>query len=117
MKTTHYLMIGALGTTVLLFVNVFAVGLLTLAAPILAVVLKSKVAGDIRQQAKEKVPGAIFHAAAAMKPHFDQCVDDFSTRLREFVTTLAIPQEAKDLLLAMTPSNYVGIAEKLAKAV
>ncbi len=79
--------IGALGTTLLLFVNVFAGGLLTLAAPILAVVLKSKVAGDIRQQAKEKVPGAIFHAAAAMKPHFDQCVDDFSLRLREFVTT------------------------------
>lgn len=79
--------IGALGTTVLLFVNVFAGGLLTLAAPILAVVLKSKVAGDIRLQAKEKVPGAIFHAAAAMKPHFDQCVDDFSSRLREFVTT------------------------------
>jgi GTP-binding protein EngB required for normal cell division len=78
---------GAIGTTVLLFVNVFAGGLLTLAAPILAVVLKSKIAGDIREQAKEKVPGAIFHAAAAMKPHFDQCVDEFSTRLREFVTT------------------------------
>ncbi len=37
--------------------------------------------------------------------------------LREFVTTLAIPQEAKDLLLAMTPSNYLGIAEKLARAI
>jgi adenylosuccinate lyase len=37
--------------------------------------------------------------------------------LREFVLTLAIPQEAKDLLLAMTPSNYVGIAAKLAKAI
>ncbi|HEU4775285.1 MAG TPA: adenylosuccinate lyase [Telluria sp.] len=37
--------------------------------------------------------------------------------LREFVLTLAIPQDAKDLLLAMTPSNYVGIAEKLARAI
>ncbi|MFB9246208.1 adenylosuccinate lyase [Massilia antarctica] len=37
--------------------------------------------------------------------------------LREFVLTLAIPQDAKDLLLAMTPSNYVGIAAKLAKAI
>ena len=37
--------------------------------------------------------------------------------LREFVTTLAIPQDAKDLLLAMTPANYVGIAEKLARAI
>jgi adenylosuccinate lyase len=35
--------------------------------------------------------------------------------LREFVTTLAIPQEAKDLLLAMTPANYLGIAEQLAR--
>ncbi|MGZ8290593.1 MAG: adenylosuccinate lyase [Telluria sp.] len=34
--------------------------------------------------------------------------------LREFILTLAIPQEAKDLLLAMTPANYLGIAEKLA---
>ncbi|HEX8615829.1 MAG TPA: adenylosuccinate lyase [Telluria sp.] len=37
--------------------------------------------------------------------------------LREFVLTLAIPQEAKDLLLQLSPSNYVGIAAKLAKAI
>jgi adenylosuccinate lyase len=37
--------------------------------------------------------------------------------LREFVTTLAIPQDAKDLLLAMTPANYLGIAEKLASEI
>ena len=37
--------------------------------------------------------------------------------LREFVTTLAIPQDAKDLLLAMTPANYLGVAEKLARAI
>ncbi|RJG21933.1 adenylosuccinate lyase [Massilia cavernae] len=34
--------------------------------------------------------------------------------LREFILTLAIPQEARELLLAMTPANYIGIAEKLA---
>jgi adenylosuccinate lyase len=37
--------------------------------------------------------------------------------LREFVEGLAIPQDAKDLLLAMTPANYTGIAVKLAKAI
>ena len=78
--------LGAIGG-VMIFVNVLAGGLLTLAAPILAIVLKSKIAGDIRAQAKEKVPGAIFHAAGAMKPHFDKCIDDFATRLREFVTS------------------------------
>jgi adenylosuccinate lyase len=34
--------------------------------------------------------------------------------LRDFIVTLAIPQDAKDLLLAMTPANYIGIAAKLA---
>ena len=37
--------------------------------------------------------------------------------LRDFINTLAIPQEAKDHLLAMTPANYVGIAAKLAKQI
>ncbi len=78
--------VGALGTTVMLFVNALAGGLLTLAAPILAIVLKSKVAGDIRVQAKEKVPGAVLKAAEAMKPHFDKCIDDFAKRLSEFVS-------------------------------
>ena len=78
--------VGALGTSVMLFVNVLAGGLLTLAAPILAIMLKSKIAGDIRVQAKEKVPAAILNAAAAMKPHFDRCIDDFAKRLSEFVS-------------------------------
>jgi adenylosuccinate lyase len=37
--------------------------------------------------------------------------------LREFIGTLAIPQEAKDLLLQMTPANYTGIAAQLAAAI
>ena len=78
--------VGALGTTVMLFVNALAGGLLTLAAPILAIVLKSKIAGDIRIQAKEKVPAAVLQAAAAMKPHFDACIDDFAKRLSSFVS-------------------------------
>jgi len=78
--------VGALGTTVMLFVNVLAGGLLTLAAPILAIVLKSKIAGDIRIQAKERVPAAVLKAAEAMQPHFDKCIDDFAKRLSEFVS-------------------------------
>jgi adenylosuccinate lyase len=37
--------------------------------------------------------------------------------LREFILTLAVPQEAKDLLLAMTPANYIGLAAKLAATI
>jgi small GTP-binding protein len=78
--------VGALGTSVMLFVNVLAGGLLTLAAPILSIMLKSKIAGDIRVQAKEKVPSAILKAAEAMQPHFNRCIDDFAKRLSEFVS-------------------------------
>src|SRR5690606_13581331 len=78
--------VGALGTTVMLFVNALVGGLLTLAAPILAIVLKSKIAGDIRIQAKEKVPAAVLNAAEAMRPHFDRVIDDFAKRLSEFVS-------------------------------
>ena len=35
--------------------------------------------------------------------------------LQTFVQGLAIPQPAKDQLLALTPANYIGIAEKLAR--
>jgi adenylosuccinate lyase len=37
--------------------------------------------------------------------------------LREFINGLAIPQSAKDHLLAMTPANYIGIAAELAKKI
>ena len=37
--------------------------------------------------------------------------------LREFITGLAIPQSAKDHLLAMTPANYIGIAAELARKI
>ena len=37
--------------------------------------------------------------------------------LQTFVNGLAIPQEAKDVLLTMTPANYIGIAAQLAKAI
>jgi len=37
--------------------------------------------------------------------------------LHEFIGTLAIPQAAKDHLLAMTPANYIGYAAQLAQSI
>jgi adenylosuccinate lyase len=37
--------------------------------------------------------------------------------LHAFIKQLAIPQDAKNRLLAMTPSNYIGVAAKLARQV
>jgi small GTP-binding protein len=77
--------VGALGTTVFLFVNTLVGGLLTLAAPILAIVLQSKVAAEIKDHAKNKAPEALERARGAAAPRFDEIVDDFAARLREFV--------------------------------
>ncbi|TQK06773.1 adenylosuccinate lyase [Herbaspirillum sp. SJZ107] len=37
--------------------------------------------------------------------------------LQEFIGGLAVPQEAKELMLGMTPANYIGLAAQLAKAI
>jgi small GTP-binding protein len=78
--------LGALGTGVFLFVNTLVGGLLTLAAPILAVVLKERVAGELKAQAKKNAPEVIEKAAAAVGPRFEQIVEEFSARLADFVT-------------------------------
>jgi hypothetical protein len=78
--------LGALGTGIFLFVNTLVGGLLTLAAPILAVVLKERVAGAVKAQARQAVPEVIDKAAATVAPKFSQIVDDFSARLADFVT-------------------------------
>lgn len=78
--------LGALGTGIFLFVNGFVGGLLTLAAPIIAVLIHSRMADEIKRQAKEQAPQVVQTAAAAMLPRFAQIVDDFSGRLSDFVT-------------------------------
>jgi hypothetical protein len=78
--------LGALGTGIFLFVNTLVGGLLTLAAPLLAVVLKERVSGEIRAQAKRNAPEVIRKAAEAVAPRFEQIVEEFQARLQDFVT-------------------------------
>jgi small GTP-binding protein len=78
--------LGALGTGIFLFVNTLVGGLLTLAAPIIAVLVKERVSGAVKQQAKDGLPEVIHKAAAAVGPRFEQIVDDFQGRLADFVT-------------------------------
>jgi small GTP-binding protein len=77
--------VGALGTTVFFFVNALAGGLMTLAAPVLAVLLKNKADREIKAEAREAAPEAVRKAAALLGPKLDRIVDDFSERLREFI--------------------------------
>jgi adenylosuccinate lyase len=37
--------------------------------------------------------------------------------MREFIATLALPEDAKARLLALTPATYIGLAESLARRI
>ena len=78
--------LGALGTTVFLFVNTLAGGVLALAAPVLAMVLRGRVATEVKAEAKEQGPVAIDRVAALIGPKLDEIIDGFGARLLEFVS-------------------------------
>jgi GTPase SAR1 family protein/polyhydroxyalkanoate synthesis regulator phasin len=77
--------LGALGTTIFLFVNTLAGGLMTLAAPVLALILRGKVAQEVKAEASRAAPEAVTKAAAALAPKLDDIVDQFVRRLQEFI--------------------------------
>jgi len=78
--------LGALGTTVFLFVNSFVGGALALAAPVLALVLRGKVATEVKAEAKEQGPLAVDRVAGLIGPKLDEIIDGFGARLLEFVS-------------------------------
>jgi small GTP-binding protein len=77
--------LGALGTTIFLFVNGVVGGLLTLAAPVLAFILRGRVGQEIKKEAKEQAPITVDRVAALLGPKLDEFIDNFGARLSEFV--------------------------------
>ena len=78
--------LGAFGTTIFLFVNMVVGGILTVAAPLLAVLLRERALGKIKEQAKEQAPQVIKAAGQALAPRFEEAIDGFGERLTDFVT-------------------------------
>ena len=78
--------LGAVGTTLFLFVNQLVGGALALAAPLLAMVLRGRVATEVKAEAKEQGPLAIDRVAALIGPKLDEIIDGFGARLLEFVS-------------------------------
>ncbi|HEY2900191.1 MAG TPA: dynamin family protein [Polyangia bacterium] len=77
--------LGALGTTVFLFVNSVAGGLLAAAAPLLAFILRGKVSKEVKAEARDQAPAAVDRVAAMLGPKLDEFIDSFGGRLSEFV--------------------------------
>jgi ribosome biogenesis GTPase A len=70
-----------------MFTNALLGGLLTLAAPVLAVYVRGKVEVETRKRAKEFAPQALRDAAAKIGPKLDEMIQEFAGRLDAWVVS------------------------------
>ncbi len=70
-----------------MFTNALLGGLLALAAPVLAVYVRSKVEVETKKRAKEFAPQALRDAAAKIAPKLDEMIQEFAGRLDAWVVT------------------------------
>jgi GTPase SAR1 family protein len=68
-----------------MFVNLLVGGLLTVAAPILALVVKGRVEGEYRKKVKEVAPEVLKQAASKVGPKLDEIIDEFAAKLDAWV--------------------------------
>jgi predicted GTPase len=71
----------------LLFTNLLLGGLLTAAAPLLAIYVKGRVEKETREKARELAPKVVREAASKLGPKIEQMIDDFASRLDAWVVT------------------------------
>lgn len=77
--------LGALGTTALLFVNVFAGGALALITPALAALARAQAARAVVTEAARRAPELVRNIGEDVGKRLDGVVDDFAARLDAFI--------------------------------
>ncbi|MBI4952644.1 MAG: dynamin family protein [Myxococcales bacterium] len=87
----------------MLFTNLLLGGLLTIAAPVLAMYLKDRVEVQTRAKAKELAATALREAAARVAPKLDEMIEGFRDRLDAWLVAAGreLHQELIDVLAAM----------------
>jgi small GTP-binding protein len=70
-----------------MFANALLGGMLALAAPILALVVKDRVEGEYKRRAKELAPDVLRAAAAKVAPKLDEMIAEFGAKLDAWVVT------------------------------
>ncbi len=70
-----------------MFANALLGGMLALAAPILALVVKDRVEGEYKRRAKELAPDVLRAAAGKVAPKLDEMISEFGAKLDAWVVT------------------------------
>ena len=71
----------------MMFVNVMVGGLLTIAAPIMALVLRDRIDAEYKKRAVEQAPDVLRQAAKQVGPKIDEMIEDFAKKLDAWVVT------------------------------
>ena len=79
--------LGAFGMGVAITVNLVLGGLLTLAAPVLAMFFKERVDAEIKRKAMDAAPAAVRAVASKIGPELTGTIDSFGLKLTEFVAS------------------------------
>ncbi len=95
-----------------LFTNVLLGGILTVAAPLLALYLRGRVEAETKRRALELGPEALRSAAAQVAPKLDELISDFARQLDEWVvvTGSALYREMLEVLRAARAERAEGEA-------
>ena len=93
-----------------MFANALLGGLLALAAPVLALVLKDKVEGEYKKRAKELAPEVVRAAAAKAGPKMDEMIEEFAQKLDAWVVTAGeeLHREVLEVLRAAQEARAAG---------
>jgi GTPase Era involved in 16S rRNA processing len=79
--------LGAFGIGIMALSNVFVGGAMTLAAPVLAYVLRDRADREMKKRAIEEAPPAVKAAAAKLADAFEAQIDEFGDKLIAFLRT------------------------------
>jgi small GTP-binding protein len=71
----------------MMFVNVMVGGLLTIAAPIMALVLRDRIDAEYKKRAADQAPDVLRQAAKQVGPKIDEMIEDFAKKLDTWVVT------------------------------
>ncbi len=93
-----------------MFVNILVGGLLTIAAPVLALVLRDRIDAEYKKRAKEQAPGVVRQAAEKAAPKLDEMIDEFAARLDAWVVSAGeeLHREILEVLSATRSAREAG---------
>jgi small GTP-binding protein len=94
----------------MMFANALLGGMLALAAPILALVVKDRVEGEYKKRAKDLAPEVLRAAALKVAPKLEEMITEFGEKLDAWVVTAGeeLHREVLEVLHAAQDSRKVG---------